>query len=214
LFRKLDTFHGESSFYTWSHLLVVNVVLMQLRKKRGLKELPLKERSDSDSQGSVSPSQIPIPDTELLGCIDKVSLQRALEHLPRGFRVAFVLHDIEGYKHHEISKMMACSVACSKSQLHRARLRLRKLLRGARADRRPAKQLRCGQTLRTGRNVPASLPRENLSVVDVRGYGPKKSATGLVWQQSCAARGHAECLIVIHIRFRICKIVVNINLEL
>ena len=136
LFRKLDTFRGESAFYTWLYRLVVNIALMQLRRKRRLMETSLEGSPDADHETRLPPHEFAVRDNRLHGVIDKVSFERALQALPLGFRRVFVLHDLEGYEHHEISKMVACSVGTSKSQLHRARLRLRKLLAPC-SDRRP-----------------------------------------------------------------------------
>jgi RNA polymerase sigma-70 factor (ECF subfamily) len=64
-----------------------------------------------------------------MGSIDRISLARAIAGLPPGYRTVFVLHDIEGYEHNEIAEIMNCSVGNSKSQLHKARLKLRDWLR-------------------------------------------------------------------------------------
>jgi RNA polymerase sigma-70 factor (ECF subfamily) len=68
-------------------------------------------------------------DKLLTGCVDRITLQRASENLPPGYRIVFVLHDVEGYYHEEIANMMDCSIGNSKSQLHKARLKLRQLLK-------------------------------------------------------------------------------------
>jgi RNA polymerase sigma-70 factor (ECF subfamily) len=130
LFQKLDTFRGESGFYTWFHRMVVNLFLMQLRRKRRsvAMETPLADAVDPDSHSHNPSRGMAAPDGVLMGAIDRVTLQRALAELPSGYRMALVLHDIEGYGHGEISEMTACSRGTSKSQLHRARRRLRKLL--------------------------------------------------------------------------------------
>ena len=65
------------------------------------------------------------------GVLDRVNLSRAIEQLPEGYKEMFILHDIEGYEHHEIAKILGCSVGNSKSQLYKARLRLRELLQEA-----------------------------------------------------------------------------------
>jgi len=140
LFRKLDTFRGESTFYAWFYRLAVNVVLTQLRRKRRLTETSLEGFMNPDSHASVPPREIPVPSNKPLGTIDKVSLQHALERLPMGFKIVFVLHDIEGCEHGEIAEMLGCSVGTSKSQLHRARLQLRKLLAESSDGRATAKQ--------------------------------------------------------------------------
>ena len=126
LFRKIATFRGESAFSTWLHRLVVNVVLMHLRKK-GLQQVPLEE-TDKSQEDAVK-REYGDDDRRLLGSIDRLALARAIEQLPPGYRSVFVLHDVEGYEHNEIAQIMNCSVGNSKSQLHKARLKLREALR-------------------------------------------------------------------------------------
>jgi RNA polymerase sigma-70 factor, ECF subfamily len=74
----------------------------------------------------------------LLGSIDRLTLERAIAQLPPGYRSVFVLHDVEGYEHNEIAQIMNCSVGNSKSQLHKARLKLREALRQGRFEREAA----------------------------------------------------------------------------
>ena len=71
----------------------------------------------------------------LAGSIDRVNLERAIESLPPGYRIIFVLHDVEGYEHNEIAEIMGCSIGNSKSQLHKARMKLRDILRIKRAEK-------------------------------------------------------------------------------
>jgi len=131
-YKKLDTFRGESSFYTWLHRLAVNVVLMRLRRKRVVKEDSLEELTDPDNRSSAwHGTKLRSSDTTALVAIDRVDVERALNQLPSGFRTILVLHDIEGYEHVEISGLLGCSIGTSKSQLHRARQRMRKLTREA-----------------------------------------------------------------------------------
>ena len=126
LFRKIGSFRGQSAFSTWLHRLVVNVVLMQLRKK-GLNLGPLE---DTDSSQEERPrKEYGTIDRHLSGSVDRITLQRAIDDLPPGYRRIFVLHDVEGFEHNEIAKMTNCSVGNSKSQLHKARLKLRDSLR-------------------------------------------------------------------------------------
>jgi RNA polymerase sigma-70 factor, ECF subfamily len=132
LYRKIATFRGESAFSTWLHRLAVNVVLMHLRKK-GLPQVSLEESLEPQEEGPKR--ELGIPDPVLSGSIDRVNLERAIENLPPGYRVIFVLHDIEGYEHNEIADLMACSIGNSKSQLHKARMRLRELLLTSKSDR-------------------------------------------------------------------------------
>jgi RNA polymerase sigma-70 factor, ECF subfamily len=126
VFRKIVTFRGESKFSTWLHRLTVNGVLMHLRKKR-LQQEPLEELNTSLEEPSRR--QYRDDDRRLLGTIDRITLSGVIAYLPVGYRTAFVLHDVEGYEHSEIARMMNWSVGNSKSQLHKARRRLRDLLR-------------------------------------------------------------------------------------
>ena len=133
LFRKIATFRGESAFTTWLHRLVVNVVLMRLRKKG----LPLVSLDEPDtSQDEPVRRDFGENDLRLLGSIDRIRLNRAIESLPHGYRTVFMLHDVEGYEHNEIAQIMNCSIGNSKSQLHKARLKLRDILRTS--EGRPA----------------------------------------------------------------------------
>jgi RNA polymerase sigma-70 factor (ECF subfamily) len=141
LFRKISTFRGESAFSTWLHRLAVNVVLMHLRKK-GLQQTSLDELDSS--QDEPVKRDYGDDDRRLIGSIDRLSLSRAIAELPPGYRSVFVLHDIEGYEHNEIAEIMNCSVGNSKSQLHKARMKLRELLRQDRSKDRS------GATVATG----------------------------------------------------------------
>lgn len=143
LFRKIATFRGESAFSTWLHRMTVNVVLMRLRKK-SLPTDSLEETLEPDSENSGPKRDVGAPDLRLHGAVDRVNLERSIEKLPPGYRTVFVLHDIQGYEHNEIAKIMGCSVGNSKSQLHKARTRLRELLQEevreqARQERNSAK---------------------------------------------------------------------------
>ena len=133
LYRKIATFRGESAFSTWLHRLAVNVVLMHLRKK-GLPEVSLDEALEPQHEDGPR-KDIGARDNMLAGSIDRVNLERAIESLPPGYRIIFVLHDIEGYEHNEIAEMMGCSIGNSKSQLHKARMKLRDLLKLSRAEK-------------------------------------------------------------------------------
>jgi len=126
LFRKISTFRGESAFSTWLHRLTVNVVLMHLRKK-GLQQVSLDE--PETSQDEPVKRDYGDDDRRLTGSIDRIGLQNAIAELPPGYRTVFVLHDVEGYEHNEIAEIMDCSVGNSKSQLHKARMKLRERLR-------------------------------------------------------------------------------------
>lgn len=124
LFRKLHTFRGESSFTTWLHRLTVNQVLMHFRRR----VVKTEKTTDDGStpirivSGTENPSRMAL--------LDRIALNQAIGQLPPGYRMVFILHDVEGFDHDQIGKMLGCAVGTSKSQLHKARQRLRQLLTG------------------------------------------------------------------------------------
>jgi RNA polymerase sigma-70 factor (ECF subfamily) len=122
LHRKLGSFRGEAAFTTWLHRLTVNQVLMHFRKRSVRSELTTDdgEIPDSVDPDTVNPESMPI--------VDRIGLEIAISQLPPGYRAVFVLHDVEGYEHEEIARILGCSAGTSKSQLHKARLKLRRLL--------------------------------------------------------------------------------------
>jgi RNA polymerase sigma-70 factor (ECF subfamily) len=127
LYRKIATFRGDSAFSTWLHRLAINVVLMQLRKK-GLSLISMDEAMEPGSEDGPARSFDAL-DITLTGAIDRLALERAVADLPAGYRLIFILHDVEGFEHIEIAAMLGCSIGNSKSQLHKARLKLRDVLR-------------------------------------------------------------------------------------
>jgi RNA polymerase sigma-70 factor (ECF subfamily) len=147
LFRKIATFRGESAFSTWLHRMTVNVVLMRLRKK-SLPTDSLEESLEPDSENSGPKRDVGAPDLRLSGAVDRVNLERSIEKLPPGYRTVFILHDVQGYEHNEIADIMGCSVGNSKSQLHKARTRLRELLQEE--IREQARQVRHAAKTQTG----------------------------------------------------------------
>jgi RNA polymerase sigma-70 factor (ECF subfamily) len=134
LYRKIATFRGESAFSTWLHRLSVNVVLMHLRKK-GLPVVSLEETTQGGTEEDTPKKDFGAEDVALAGSIDRLQLQRAVESLPPGYRTIFVLHDVQGYEHNEIAGIVGCSIGNSKSQLHKARMKLRDLLKMNRAEK-------------------------------------------------------------------------------
>ncbi len=147
LFRKVGTFRGESAFSTWLHRMTVNVVLMRLRKK-SLPVASLEETTEPDEDTGGPRKDPGAPDLRLSGAVDRVNLERSVEKLPPGYRTVFVLHDVQGYEHNEIAGIMGCSVGNSKSQLHKARTRLRDLLQES--VREQARQERHAAKTQTG----------------------------------------------------------------
>ena len=131
LFRKIHTFRGESAFSSWLHRLTANIVLMRFRKKRPV-SVSLEEMTRPDDEQKRPTFEIGAPDVRLSGLFDRLNLHAALEQLPEGYKSMFLLHDVHGYEHNEIASLLGCSVGNSKSQLHKARKRLRELLHNVR----------------------------------------------------------------------------------
>ena len=125
VFRKLDTFKGNSALSTWLYRIAVNTVLMHFRKK-ALKQISLDEPSSQDVKQVRR--EYGSRDGRLTGSVDRIALIRAIKDLPAGYRTIFLLHEVEGYEHQEIAKILDCSVGNSKSQLHKAKLRIREFL--------------------------------------------------------------------------------------
>ena len=144
LYRKISTFRGESAFSTWLHRLAVNVVLMHLRKK-GLQQISLDEVDTS--QDEPVKRDYGSDDRRLTGSVDRIGLQHAIADLPPGYRAVFVLHDVEGYEHNEIAEIMKCSVGNSKSQLHKARMKLRERLHYYREAKPVGDSVPAGETV-------------------------------------------------------------------
>ncbi len=130
LFRKAHTFRGEANFSTWLHRLTINTVLMRMRRSRRWRDLltsmdatPGFEQDSGDVLTLVR--SLPAPPAST---VDKISLDVAIAQLSAGYKEVFLLHDAEGYRHDEIAKMLGISEGTSKSQLHKARFRLRELI--------------------------------------------------------------------------------------
>jgi RNA polymerase sigma-70 factor, ECF subfamily len=123
LYRKIGSFRGDSAFTTWLHRMTVNQVLMHFRK-RTVKFEKTTEEGETPVQivsGTSNPEKMRI--------VDKIALDNAIDQLPTGYKNVFVLHDVEGFEHEEVARILGCSVGTSKSQLHKARLKLQKLLK-------------------------------------------------------------------------------------
>jgi RNA polymerase sigma-70 factor (ECF subfamily) len=122
LFRKIGSFRGDSAFTTWLHRLTVNQVLMHFRK-RSVRDEKTTEEGEVPEQvvtGTDNPKTMPV--------VDRIALDKAIAKLPPGYKTVFILHDVEGHEHEEIARILGCSVGTSKSQLHKARMKLRGLL--------------------------------------------------------------------------------------
>jgi len=122
LFRKVGSFRGDSAFSTWLHRLTINQVLMHFRR-RSFKNEKTSEDGEMPEQtvrGTADPNKMPV--------VDRIALKKAIGELPNGYRNVFILHDVEGFEHEEVARKLGISVGTSKSQLHKARLKLRALL--------------------------------------------------------------------------------------
>lgn len=117
VWQKLDTFAGQSAFGTWLHRVAVNLLLRR-RQRAGLD----RQRLVADA-GVAEARSTASSDPGL-----KVALERAVDGLPAGAREVFVLHDVEGFKHEEIAGLLGIDAGTSRSQLHRARMLLRRQL--------------------------------------------------------------------------------------
>jgi RNA polymerase sigma-70 factor, ECF subfamily len=172
LFRKIHTFRGESGFSTWLHRLTVNIVLMRFRKLKRV-ELPLEDVRDDREESGRAPIDPGAEDLGLSGLIDRVNLARAVERLPEGYKQMFILHDVEGYEHNEIAEILGCSVGNSKSQLHKARVKLRQMLR-----EEVRNQAREGREAAARKTAPRPIAVAQAAPVDAISTSLKTSAKG------------------------------------
>jgi RNA polymerase sigma-70 factor (ECF subfamily) len=126
VFRTVGSFRGDAAFSTWLYRVAVNTVLMKLRRRKSPPTVSLDEPVSAESPSLQR--DFGKNDPHLSGLIDRIALRRALRELPEGCRKIFALHEVEGYQHHEIAQLLDCSIGNSKSQLHKAKLKMRDLL--------------------------------------------------------------------------------------
>lgn len=127
VFRKIHTFRGEAAFSSWLHRLTANIVLMRLRRKK-LSSISLDQLFAGDDGDDRPYNEPGAPDLRMTGLFDRSNLQRAVNQLPEGYKATFLLHDVQGYEHRQIARILGCSVGTCKSQLHRARKGIREFL--------------------------------------------------------------------------------------
>jgi len=127
--RKLDGFRGDSALGTWLYRLAMNQILDHVRSRAG--------RAGQVTDGLDDASMLADAAGHRLAdrAIDRIDLERALDELPDGCRAAFLLHDVEGLEHREVSEVLGIAEGTSKSQVHKARLRLRALLSERKVNR-------------------------------------------------------------------------------
>ncbi len=123
--RRLDSYRGEAAFGTWVHRMTVNACLDLARSKQGRRQRSTDYVEDLDAL--VPPGRGP---WRTDAALDRLDLERAIAQLPPSYRRAFLMHDVEGLEHHEVGAALGIAEGTSKSLLHKARTRLRTLLRG------------------------------------------------------------------------------------
>lgn len=134
VFRKIGSFRGDSALSTWIYRVAMNTALMHFRKKV-LRQISLDQPQNPDKPAErINLSQ---EDGRLYGTVDRIALIRAIGELPYGYRTIFLLHDVEGYGHQEIARMLKCSIGNTKSQLHKARLKIRESLQAKEEEQVP-----------------------------------------------------------------------------
>jgi RNA polymerase sigma-70 factor (ECF subfamily) len=121
--RKIGGFRGESTMMTWLHRVSVNKVLMHFRKNNARLERTTKDEALPEPKVKDAETR-----SQMLA-VNRLALDRAIAQLSPGYRAVFILHEIEGYEHEEIARICGTAVGTSKSQLHKARMKLRQLLK-------------------------------------------------------------------------------------
>jgi RNA polymerase sigma-70 factor, ECF subfamily len=127
VFRKLASFRGDSALSTWLYRIVVNTVLMHFRRRPPVR-VSLDESYEGQSDSKPIKREYGGRDGRLETSVNRLALTRAMSELPEGYRLIFLMHEIEGYEHREIADILGCSIGNSKSQLHKAKMRMRELL--------------------------------------------------------------------------------------
>jgi len=164
VFRRLSTFRGDSALSTWLYRVAVNTVLMHFRKK-GLQQVSLDDPSSQETPPG--PREYGVRDQRLTTCVDRLALARAIRRLPVGYRTIYLLHEVHGYEHQEIARMLTCSVGNSKSQLHKAKLRMRELLAGG-------EEQVCRTPYRGERDRPTAGPARTESLSGIGSAGDRR----------------------------------------
>jgi len=165
VYRKLATFRGDSALSTWLYRVAVNTVLMHFRKK-ALRQVSLDEPCRQKDGRSIR-RDYGIRDEQLAGTVDRIALARAIRELPVGYRTIFLLHEVEGYEHQEIARLLDCSVGNSKSQLHKAKQRIQELLsssqEGAALRQTPSRRPRKAKAAHADHHLKIRSAKNNFS---------------------------------------------------
>lgn len=127
-FRRIHTFRGDSQFSTWLYRIAVNAVLMYFRRCKTNPLANAESEGDNEEEEQLHNDRFCADDLRLNHSVQRIELERAIQMLPPGYRIMFILHDLEGYEHAEIASLLGCTAGNTKSQLFKARRRLREIL--------------------------------------------------------------------------------------
>ena len=123
VFRKLSSYKGEAALGTWLYRLAMNLCLDRVRSKQGKMDRSTVALDDERPEAAMAP-----PQRRADSVVERLDLDRAIEQVPASYKAAFLLHDVEGFEHHEIGEMLGIAEGTSKSLVHKARLRIRAFL--------------------------------------------------------------------------------------
>jgi RNA polymerase sigma-70 factor (ECF subfamily) len=127
-FRRVNSFREDCTFRTWLHSIAVNGVLMHFRSRKTRISAQMSIDELNSNNGGWVQEKVGIEDKQLSSAVDRLTLSDAINQLPPGYKNTFLLLDVQGYTHIEAAKMLGCSTGNTKSQLHKARLKLRRIL--------------------------------------------------------------------------------------
>jgi RNA polymerase sigma-70 factor (ECF subfamily) len=179
VFRKLATFRGDSALSTWLYRIAVNTVLMHFRRKTPCRvslDEPVRNQDDSRSMRREYGTR----DGRLDSAVTRVALTRAISELPEGYRAIFLLHEVDGYQHREIAQLLGCSVGNSKSQLHKAKLKIRDFLSQTDTEAAVVGPAGRARSIASRRPVGAkewqTAPTPPMSIGSIAGLAPPSAA--------------------------------------
>jgi RNA polymerase sigma-70 factor (ECF subfamily) len=189
VFRKLPTFRGDSALSTWLYRVAVRTVLMHFRKKTP-QEISLDESHEHD--GQLLRREYGSRDGRLACSVERIALIRAITKLPEGYRTIFLLHEVDGYEHREIAELLDCSVGNSKSQLHKAKLRIREFLKRTRPVRFQALRRLHSPTERVASQPAPRIESWGMQGADDRPVQSRPAKPALVLLPSCPDIGRSR----------------------
>jgi len=128
LFRKIHTYKGNAQFSTWLHRVAVNVCIRHFRNLDTASEVPFPEKESKPHTKGTPSKDIERRDLALIGTIDRLHLERAINNLAPGYRTIFTLREVHGYEHSEMAEILGCTIGNCKSQLNHGKRKLREFL--------------------------------------------------------------------------------------